>query len=406
MKLVHWIRPIASIVAICISNVLVANASPGDHFNILPSDLPAPYTTLPADLTPSFDDPPSGSVPQVLRGFAISQFASNLGYVRSLAVAPNGDVFVVRPQGDVLRLRDTRGEGKADQIQTFASGFKNPHGIAIRDGQLYISDVIAIWRAPYLNRESIVFSDFKRVTVSLDLRPTGHTTRDIAFDPNGRLYLAYGSRDDVSEAQPPEATIELIADDGTMSPFATGLRNVEGLAFQPITNDLWVTVNERDTLGARVPADFLAKVRANDFFGWPYAYDGPNPDPVYGAKRPDLVAKTRTPDVLFEAHSAPLGLVFYTGKQFPIDYRGDAFVAIHGSGPYDKPDGYKVVRVPFKDGKPVGGYEDFITGFFGIRGNQVSMWGSPSQLAVATDGSLLVVDDKGACVWRVVYQGK
>lgn len=394
-------------VAIWLENCLAADAAPGDQFNILPRDLPSPHTTVPLDLTPSFDDPPPGSAPQVPTGFAISQFASRVGYVRSLAIAPNGDVFVVRPEGDILRLRDTRAEGAADKIQQFAAGFKNPHGIAIRDGQLFVSDMNAVWRAPYLDRETIPFSDFKRVTASPDLRPEGeHTTRDIVFGPTGTLYLAFGSRDDVSEAPPPDATIEVIAGDGTMSPFATGLRNVEGLAFYPGTNDLWVTVNERDNLGARVPADFLAHVGPNDFFGWPYAYNGPNPDPVYGVKRPDLVAKTRTPEVLFEAHSAPLGLVFYTGKQFPVEYQNNAFVAIHGSGPYDKPDGYKVVRVRFVDGKPVGGYEDFVTGFFGYRGNQVSMWGSPSQIAVAVDGSLLIVDDKNSCVWRVIYKGK
>lgn len=160
------------------------------------------------------------------------------------------------------------------------------------------------------------------------------------------------------------------------------------------------------TLWARVPADFLAHVRAGDFFGWPYAYNGPNSGPVYGVKRPDLVMKTRTPEVLFEAHSAPLGLVFYTGKQFPAEYQGDAFVAFHASGRYDKPDGYKVVRVPFKSGRPVGGYEDFVTGFYSNDGSHLSMWGPPSQLAVASDGSLLLVDDKGNCVWRVIYSGK
>jgi glucose/arabinose dehydrogenase len=390
-----------------LANRLAADAAPGDHFNILPRDLPAPNTTVPLDLTPSFDEPPPGSVPQVPHGFAISQFASHLGYVRSLAVAPNGDVFVVRPEGDILRLRDTHGEGMADKVQRFATGFKNPHGIAIRGGQLFISDMNAVWRAPFPDRETIPFSDFKRVTAAPDLRPEGeHTTRDIAFGPTGTLYLAIGSRDDVSEAPLPDATIEVIAGDGTMSAFATGLRNVEGLAFYPGTDDLWVTVNERDSLGARVPADYLAHAGPGDFFGWPYAYNGPNPDPVYGAKRPDMIAKTKTPEVLFEAHSAPLGLAFYTGKQFPVEYQNNAFVAIHGSGPYDRPDGYKVVRVRFMDGKPVGGYEDFITGFFSYRGSLVSMWGSPSQLAVAIDGSLLVVDDKNSCVWRVVYDGK
>ena len=395
------------LLAIWLANTVFADAAPGDRFNILPNELPEPNTTLPLDLNPSSDGAPSGFVPQVRAGFQISQFASHLGYVRSLAVAPDGSVFVVRPKGEILRLRDTRGEGRADEIQPFASGFTNPHGIAIHDSQLYISDVNAIWRAPYIGRETIPFSDFKRVTASPDLRPKGwHPTRDIAFDLTGRLYLAVGARDDVSEAPLPDSTIETIADDGTMTPFATGVRNTEGLAFYPGTNDLWVTVNERDALGARVPADFLAHVHANDFFGWPYAYDGPHPDPVFGMKRPDMVAKTRTPDVLFEAHSAPLGLVFYTGKQFPAEFQNDAFVAIHGSGPYDKPDGYKVVRVPFKDGKPVGGYEDFVTGFFGYRGSQVSMWGSPSQLAVAIDGSLLVVDDKNNCVWRIIYKGQ
>jgi glucose/arabinose dehydrogenase len=388
------------------ASVLPVGAAPGERFNIQPADLPPPNTTTPTDLTPDFVDPPSGFTPQVPPGFAISLFAEKLGFVRSLAVAPDGDVFVVRPDGDVFRLRDTGGSGKADRNEKFTSGFRDPHGIAIRDGQLYISDRNAVWRAPYLDRVAIPFAEFQKVTSAPDLRPDGiHPTRDIAFDATGQLYLAFGSREDVAEEQLPDATIEKVAADGSLTVFATGLRNVEGLAFQPSTNDLWVTVNERDGLGARVPADFMAQARTGDFFGWPYAYNGPHPDPVFGAKRPDLVAKTKVPEVLFAAHSAPLGLVFYTGAQFPPDYRGDAFIAIHGSGPYDKPDGYKVVRVRFQDGKPVGGYEDFVTGFFGIANSKVAMWGSPSQLAIAKDGSLLIVDDKNNCVWRVVYRG-
>jgi len=398
-----WLSILA---AVWLDSVLAANAAPGDQFNLQPRDLPPPNTTLPLDLTPSFDQPPPGSAPQVPAGFVISEFASHQGYIRTLAVAPDGDVFVVRPEGDVLRMRDTKNAGRADKIEVFTAGFKNPHGIAIRDGQLYISDVMAVWRAPYADRQSIPFSEFQRVTTAADLRPKGiHPTRDIVFDRAGKLYLAFGSADDVSESPSPDATIQLIAADGSMSSFASGLRNVEGLAFYPGSDDLWVTVNERDGLGARVPADFMASVHAGDFFGWPYAYDGPNPDPVFGAKRPDLVAKAKTPEVLFEAHSAPLGLVFYTGTQFPANYRNSAFVAIHASGPLDNPDGYKVVRVPFKDGKPVGGYEDFATGFFSYSGGKVSMWGSPSQLAVALDGSLLYVDDKNNSVWRIAYKG-
>jgi len=381
-------------------------AAPGDHFNLPAQALP-PANIRPVELTPSFDPPPPNFVPAVPPGFAVTAFASGLGYIRSLAVAPNGDVLVVRWAGEVVRLRDTRHTGVADEVKLITAGFKGSHGIAFHDNQLYISDINAVWRAPYQDRDSIPFSDFKRVTTAPDLRPDGeHTTRDIVFGPPGTLYLAMGSRGDVAIEQPHDATIEVISASGAMSPFATGLRNVEGLAFYPGTNDLWVTVNERDGLGARSPPDFLAQVRANDFFGWPYGVDGPHPDPVFGPKRPDLVAKTKTPEVLIEAHSAPLGLAFYTGKQFPVEYRNNAFVAIHGSGPYDKPDGYKVIRVPFKNGKPVGGYEDFVTGFFGHRGNQVSMWGSPSQLAVGIDGSLLIVDDKNNSVWRVAYKGK
>ncbi len=312
-------------------------------------------------------------------------------------------MFVVNEgPGTIFRLRDNDGDGKADQIIEFAAGFKTPHGIAIRDGQIYIGDTTAVWRAPYQGRDSVSISEFQRVTKAPDLRPTGwHNTRDIVFDSAGRLYLAIGARDDVSEEPLPDATIELINGDGDMTPFATGLRSVEGLAFFPGSHDLWVTDNERDALGARTPSDYLAHVRNGDFFGWPYAYNGPNPDPVFGNKRPDLVARTRTPEVLLGAHSAPLGLVFYTGTQFPAEYRNDAFVAIHGSGPYDTLDGYKVVRVRFKNGMPVGGYDDFVTGFTTTNSGHLQVWGTPSQLAVAHDGSLLLVDDKGACVWRI-----
>jgi glucose/arabinose dehydrogenase len=382
---------------------LQAGAAPGDHFNLLPKDLPPPNSTKPNDFDPNFVERPANAMPQVPAGFEISLFASHLEHPRSLAVAPEGDVYVVgEGPGKIFRLRDSDGDGKADQVSQFAAGFKTPHGIALRDGQIYIGDTNAVWHAPYQGRDSVPFTDFQRVTKAPDLRPVGwHATRDIVFDSKAELYLAIGARDDVSEQPLPDASIERIGADGEMAPFATGLRNVEGLAFYPGTDELWVTVNERDKLGARAPSDFLAHARQGDFFGWPYAYDGPNPDPVFGAKRPDLVAKSKTPDVLLGAHAAPMGLVFYTGAQFPAEYRNDAFVAIHASGAYDTLDGYKVVRVRFKDGQPVGGYEDFVTGFATVSGGHAYVWGTPSQLAIAHDGSLLVVDDKGGCIWRV-----
>lgn len=395
-------KRITCLAGILLTASICVQAAPGDHFILLPKDVPPPGTT-PTDFNPDIVQRPAGALPQVPPGFAISLFASGLKHARSLAVSPEGDVFVVAEgPGIIERLRDADGDGKAEQVKEFAAGFKTPHGIALRDGQIYIGDTSAVWRAPYQGRDSVPMSEFKRVTAAPDLRPQGwHFTRDIVLDSKSQIYLSIGSRDDVSESPLPDSSIQRIGTDGSMTAFATGLRNVEGLAFYPGTDNLWVTVNERDKLGARTPSDFLAQARQGDFFGWPYAYNGPNPDPVFGAKRPDLVAKTKTPDVLLGAHTAPLGLVFYTGTQFPAAYRGDAFVAIHGPGPYDKPDGFKVVRVRFKNGVPVGGYEDFITGFSTTRGGRLYVWGTPSQLAIAKDGSLLIADDAGACVWRV-----
>lgn len=380
-------------------------AAPGARFEIHADQLPKPHTTHPADIEPAFVRTPAGARPSVPEGFTIAPFAEHLKHPRSLAVAPDGDVYVVQEgPGIVTRLRDSDGNGKADEIKDFAAGFHKPHGIVIRNGYIYIADTIAVWRARYEQRDSAPANSFERLTLAPDLRPDGwHASRDIAVDSQGRIYLSIGGKDDVSEAQGFDASIQLVNPDGTMTPFATGLRNVEGMAFYPGTDDLWITVNEWDKLGARLPPDYLARVRAGDFFGWPYAYAGPHPDPVYGARRPDLVKITRKPEVLFEAHSAPLSLVFYTGRQFPAEFRGDAFVAFHASGPYDKPDGYKVVRVRFKNGRPLGGYEDFVTGFASAGVIKLAVWGTPCHLAVAKDGSLLIADDKGAMVWRVSY---
>jgi len=214
-----------------------AEAAPGDHFALSPADLPAANSTVPTDFDPDFQDRPENAMPQVPPGFAISLFASGLKHPRSLAVAPEGDIFVVEEgPGVILRLRDTDGDGKADQSQEFSAGFDRPHGIVLRDGQIYIADVNAVWRAPHLNRASVPKSEFTRLTAASDLRPVGwHATRDIALDSTGKLYLSIGARDDLSESPLPDATIQLIAKDGSMTPFATGLRNVEGLAFYPGT---------------------------------------------------------------------------------------------------------------------------------------------------------------------------
>jgi glucose/arabinose dehydrogenase len=383
-----------------------AAAAPGDRFEISPTTLPPPYAARGdyPDTNPIKDE---SFLPQGPPNFGVSPFtASKFDYARSLALAPNGDVFVAEAgRGTILMLRDKNGDGRPEDIFTFAQGFSRPYGLAVRDGVLYVADTQAIWRLSYAAGDTTARGPRVRLTKAPDLRPYGtHWTRSIAVDSKGGIYLAMGGNGDAVEVPPPDATVQAIAGDGTMTTFASGLRNPVGIAFYPGTDILWVTVNERDTLGNDLPPDYLTSLGRGDFFGWPYAYIGPNPDPVWGRRRPDLVAKTKTPQLLFQAHSAPLGLVFYDGAQFPNEYRGDAFVALHGPGPYDKLNGYKVVRVKFANGKPTGAYEDFLTGFLRTGEGRLDLLGQPAGLAMAKDGSLLVADDLGGVIWRVTYR--
>ncbi len=378
----------------------------GTRFVVSADDMPAPNTTPPDDIDPIGVGRPPGVIPQAPKGFSVSLFATGAGNARWLAVAPNGDVFLAASaNGRIMMLRDTKGKGVADAITTFATGFSKPHGMVFHDGAFYVADLRAVWRLPYHDGDTVLTGEPKRVTTAADLRPTGHWTREIVFDAKGRLYLAIGCIGDVADDEPPlSATAQEVKADGSMRTFASGLRNVVGLAVNPGTDELWGTINERDKLGGGLPPDYLAQIGEGDFFGWPYAYVGPHPDPIYGARRPDLVAKTKTPEVAFEPHSAPLAVVFYNGSQFPSEYKGDAFVAFHATGPYGKPDGYKVVRVKFANGKPVGGYEDFVTGFMLANTNPPKYWATPAGLAVAKDGSLLIADE--GSVWRVAYTRK
>lgn len=382
-------------------------ATVATRYDVSAERMPAPNTTWPADLEPYTFRRTPRLAPRVPAGFAVSLFAENVGNARWLAVAPNGDVFLAASgNGKIMMLRPGKRTLASEKITTFARGFDKPHGMAFHDGAVYVADRRAVWRLPYRAGEETLSGPPQRVTAAPDLRRTGeHWTREIAFDAQGRLYLAIGARGDVlDDDPPPDATVQQVMPDGSMTTFAGGLRNVVGMAVYPGTSQLWGTVNERDRLGGGLPPDYLTRIDKGDFYGWPYAYVGPHPDPVYGKERPDLVAKTRLPDVLFEPHSAPLAVVFYDGSQFPPEYRGDAFVALHGSGPYGRPDGYKVVRVRFANGMPVGGYEDFVTGFMVAGTNPPKVWGTPCGLAVANDGSLLIADEEA--VWRVAYTGK
>jgi glucose/arabinose dehydrogenase len=251
-----------------------------------------------------------------------------------------------------------------------------------------------------------------------------HWTRDIVFSPDGKtMYLSVGSGSNVAEDmdKTPKGGVEAWAADHVLGEswgseearaaiwsltpegkdkkvLATGLRNCAGMTVQPETSQVWCVVNERDELGDNVPFEYATHVSAGAWYGWPWYYLGNNEDPRHAGERPDLAGKATVPDVLMQAHSAPLNMVFYEGSQFPAQYRGDAFVTMHGSWNRGTRTGYKVVLLPFKDGKPTGEYQDFATGFVLPDG---SVWGRPVGLAVGKDGSLFISEDGNGTIWRV-----
>ena len=379
---------------------------PGMRFSIAPSDLPAPYATPAEAVSAERIGRPDAAVLRLPPGFHANLFAAGLDSPRWLAVAPNGDVFLSEPRsGKVTLLRDADGDGKAEKIVTFASGFARPHGLAFHDGALYVSDTRAVWRVQYKSG-ALRGGETTRITKDGIGGSGNHWATNIAFSPKGQLFVAIGSAGNVDEEALPRASVQLVTAGGKLETFASGLRNPVGIAFYPGTDDLYTVVNERDGLGDDLPPDYLTRIRKGDFFGWPYAYIGPHPDPDYGKKRPDLVKATKTPDVLFQAHSAPLGLVFYTGTKFPVEYRGNAFVSLHGSWNKHQPTGYKIVRVKFRDSRPENAYENFATGFRAGTSAPARVYGRPVGLAIAKDGSLLIADDTGKAVWRISYEGK
>lgn len=383
---------------------------PGDKFSIKPEDLPKPYATDAVDNSSQSVPRPANATLQVPDGFKVNVFASNLKGPRYIAIAPNGDVFVTQSyRGNVITLPDKNGDGIADKNTVFADGFAKPHGMVFADGALFVADTKAVYRVPYADTDTKAQAR-KAITPDGAIGDDrGHWTRNLAVSADGKsLFVAIGSRGNVGEEAAPRATIQTVPiSGGAPATFASGLRNPIGIALYPGTSDLYTVVNERDGLGDGLVPDYFTRVQKDEFFGWPYAYSGTNPDPDYGAKKPDLVAKTKRPDVLFQSHSAPIGIAFYMAKQFPARYQGGAFVTMHGSWNSGAPTGYKIVFVPFANKRPAANaYENFATGFWSEGADRASVWGRPAGIAVARDGSLLIADDTGGAIWRISYAGK
>jgi glucose/arabinose dehydrogenase len=337
-------------------------------------------------------------------GFHVKVYAADLPGVRWLGLSPDGLVYAtLTSAGKVVTLPDADKDGVADSVKTFADGLSGVHGIAFKDGAVYVATEAEIVRLQDTNGDGVAD---KRDVLADDL-PTGggHFTRTIAFGPDGKLYVAAGSSCNVCvESNPKRAAISRYSADGKFEKvFASGLRNAVGIVFNSITGELWATDNGRDNLGDNIPPETIYNVKEDTNYGWPFCYGDRVPD-----KTQDVPAgfceKTGTPAVKMQAHSAPLGLAFYTGDQFPAQFKGDMFVAFHGSWNRSVPTGYKVVRIRFKDDQPDTSnpdvlIEDFATGWL-VNGD---VWGRPVDSMVAPNGNLLLTDDKANAIYSIYY---
>lgn len=332
-------------------------------------------------------------------GFSISVFTQGLDQPRMLTIGPDRQLYLAeRGAGRIVRLPDLDQDGKVDEIQVVAAELAAPSSLAFfKDGSLYVSETTRVLR---LSSPDAQGAYQKRETIIADLPDGGHTTRTLIFSPDWqKLYVSIGSSCNVCfETDARRATIMQYNPDGSAGQiFAQGLRNAVGLAFRPGADQLWATNNGRDQLGDDLPPDTIQIVHQGQDFGWPGCHAGRIADPEYGSS--GSCKAVAPPAVELQAHSAPLGLAFYTGAQFPTQYQGNLFVALHGSWNRSQPTGYKIVRIQFFDGNRPGPVQDFATGWL----QDDSAWGRPVDLITAADGSLLVSDDEGGIIYRITY---
>jgi glucose/arabinose dehydrogenase len=399
--------------------------------------LPEPVRTLvpTVEIAPAKGWSP-GATPAAAPGLAVNRFADGLEHPRWLYVLPNGDVLVAETNGppgksgftglkgaamqSVMRtagagvpspnritlLRDADGDGVAELRSPFLQALDSPFGMALVGDTLYVANAAALVKVPYRAGETTITATPEEV-VGLPGRGrfNHHWTKGLLASPDGaRLYVSVGSNSNVAEhgmddEQRRAAILEIDPVARTSRVFASGLRNPVGMDWHPETGELWTVVNERDELGSDLVPDYLTSVRADGFYGWPYSYYGRHLDPRVAPQRPDLVASAIVPDYALGAHVAPLGLAFQHADLLPDRYRNGAFVGLHGSWNRRPPSGYKVVFVPFADGRPAGTPEDILDGFVDVDGKAS---GRPVGVVVDRTGALLVADDVGNAVWRVV----
>jgi len=378
--------------------VLIAQVTHGQK-----PKLPAPFASKSAGNGPNRTKPPAGFLPAVPAGFRVNVFAKDFKYPRWLTVAPNGDIFLADTgAGEVLVLRDPQQTGAAQEREVFADALRRPFGIAFHENYVYVGSTNELARFRYDPSTSKRLGEKEHL---LNLPAGGHDTRSLVFSADGKhLFIGIGSNSNIDTGEGPRRAAVTVCDpDGKAARlYATGLRNPVGLALEPVTGEVWTTVNERDELGDDLPPDYFTSLKDGGFYGWPYSYIGDNVDPRVKPQRPDLVARAIIPDVLLGSHVAPLQFAFYTGKQFPESYRGGAFIAEHGSWNRAARAGYQLAFVAFKEGKPSADPVPFLTGLVPDAGGP-DVYGRIVGVTVAPDGSLLVSDDGADVVYRVSY---
>jgi glucose/arabinose dehydrogenase len=392
---------------------------PGVVRKITLADLPQPYATKGVDNGAQMVARPDGAWPQALPGFKVTQYYTGLDQPRLIVTAPNGDLFVaISYQNKIMVFRGVDANGKPKEVSTFAENLSQPFGIAFyplgpNPKWVYIGNTDSLVRFPYKNGDLKATGPAEKLADlpgGGKLRGGGHWTRDVVFTKDGqRMLVSVGSHSNVDDADThPEEfhradVLEFTPEGKFLKIYASGIRNCVGEAINPITGQLWCSTNERDMLGNNLVPDYITHVQEGGFYGWPWFYMGGHPDPRLEGKHPELKDKVITPDVLLQPHFASLEMTFYEGSQFPAEYKGDAFAAEHGSWNRAPRAGYEVIRVPMHDGKALGEYEDFLTGFTTPDGK---VWGRPVGVTVARDGSLFVTDDGSGSIWHVSYVGK
>ncbi|MHC2252723.1 glucose/arabinose dehydrogenase [Bradyrhizobium embrapense] len=381
-----------------------------------------------------------GEKPKVPDSLQINALVTGLQHPRSLYVLPNGDILVVeskapgtepikRPKDFIMKwveswatsrgdtgesnritlLRGAKGAGKPEMQSVFLDHLHSPFGVALVGNDLYVANTDAIVRYPYHEGDTKIIEPGRTLTQLPGGPIDHHWTKSLVASPDGALlYVGVGSNSNITEngieAEKNRAAIlEVERATGRWRIFASGLRNPNGLTFEPQSHALWTVVNERDEIGPNLVPDYLTSVKDGGFYGWPYSYFGQNVDPRVQPQRPDLVAKATVPDYALSSHVAPLGLAFSTGDSLPSTYRGGAFVGEHGSWNRPQLNGYKVVYVPFADGHPNGPAQDVVTGFLN---DEEKSRGRPVGLAFDKSGALLIADDVGNTVWRVSASGR